>query len=138
MKELVCITCPMGCHLSVTIPANETAAVSPADIVVTGNRCPRGVVYAREELLAPRRTVTATCRILFPADESGAEAGQGGKRRLPVRTKAAFPREKVDELLSLLYAMEVPLPVERGQVLLADALGTGIDVIATRSIGFRQ
>lgn len=53
MRKLICIVCPKGCHLE----ADEGPS-----IVVRGNACPRGAVYAREEMTAPKRTVTATCR----------------------------------------------------------------------------
>jgi CxxC motif-containing protein len=118
---MTCVTCPMGCRLTVERLGAE-------EISVSGNRCPRGADYAREELLAPKRTVTATCR-----------AGPGGDprravRRIPCRSSAPFPRERVDELLSAIYGIEAPLPVRLGQVLIRDALGTGIDVVATRTI----
>ena len=42
-KELVCIGCPLGCSLKVTIQDDST-------MEVTGNTCPRGADYARKEL----------------------------------------------------------------------------------------
>jgi CxxC motif-containing protein len=128
-RELVCITCPLGCHLAAEIGEGDSIAVS-------GNRCGRGAAYAREELLSPKRVVTATCRISRAALE-GLDPGrrEAMPRRAPCRTTAAFPRERVTELLELIYGREVGLPVRRGEVLVADALGTGIDVIAARTIG---
>lgn len=133
-QELVCITCPMGCHLSVENLAD-------GGIQVSGNRCPRGAVYAREETLAPKRVVTATCSLARPcagaACADGAAPGHeslSAPRRVPCRTTAAFPKEGIDALIAALYALEVPLPVKRGDVVLPNALGTGIDVIATRTI----
>jgi CxxC motif-containing protein len=123
IQELTCITCPMGCRLSAERGGEDGQALS-----VTGNRCPRGASYAREELLAPKRTVTATCRSLAAGSSSPA-------RRIPCRTTAPFPRERVNELLAAIYALEEPLPVRRGKVLMRDALGLGIDVVATRSLG---
>jgi len=115
-QELICITCPLGCRLSVERAADGTLSVS-------GNRCPRGARYAEEELLSPKRVVTATCRAL-----------PGDRCRVPVRTLSPFPKERVGELIKLLYGLEVRLPVRRGDVLVPDALGTGISVIATRTI----
>jgi len=115
-KELICITCPLGCRLSTERAADGTLSVS-------GNRCPRGARYAEEELLSPKRVVTATCRAV-PADRC----------RVPVRTLAPFPKDRVEELIRLLYALEVRLPVKRGDVLVPDALSTGVSVIATRTI----
>lgn len=138
MTEMICITCPMGCHLSIE-------RLSENDIAVTGNRCARGEQYAREEMLSPRRVVTATCKIApssiaaasvaptaAPLDAAAADLSR--PRRVPLRTKAAFPRERIPELLKLMYGLELRLPVQRGQVAIADALGTGIDVIVTRAM----
>ena len=55
-RELICIGCPMGCHLTAEV---ENGAVTS----VTGNTCPRGDAYARRECVAPVRTVTGTVAI---------------------------------------------------------------------------
>lgn len=122
-EELICITCPLGCHLSIDRQGDGTLAVS-------GNRCPRGVKYAHEELLDPKRVVSATASIAI-----GASAHALGEvTRLPVRSTAAYPKAEVDDLLKAIYALKVVLPVRRGDVLIADFNGSGVDVIATRSI----
>ena len=138
MTEMTCITCPMGCHLQIE-------KLSDNDISVTGNRCARGENYAREELLSPKRVVTATCRARWQPGSAGAPsaglasaaalpAGAGRPRRVPLRTSGAFPRERIPELLEAIYRLELELPVKRGQVCIADALGTGVDLIVTRSM----
>lgn len=148
MSEMICITCPLGCHLSIQ-------RLSETEISVTGNRCSRGEAYAKEELLFPKRVVTSTCCAkrsrLKPEtlDRVGMEAGGRqssladpsltsallyAPRRVPVRTRTAFPKERIFELLMLLSTLEVPIPVRRGDLIVPDALGTGIDVIATRTI----
>ena len=53
MKELICIICPRGCHLTVDDELN-----------VSGNTCPRGAVYAKQELTHPTRTLTSTVRVV--------------------------------------------------------------------------
>ncbi len=128
-EELVCITCPMGCHLSVDRLGDGSLAVS-------GNRCARGVKYATEELLAPRRVVSATVALAGGGAEKTARLrGLGTVSRLPVRTSSGFPRNEVPGLLKAIYALNVELPVRRGDVLIADYQGSGVDVIATRSLG---
>jgi CxxC motif-containing protein len=123
-EELTCITCPMGCRLKIDrLPGGELG--------VGGNRCPRGAVYAREELLSPKRTVTATARVR----SSRAPGEDRGVRRIPCRSSAPCPKERVGELLKAIYALEAPLPVTRGDILIKDALGLGIDVVATRTLG---
>jgi CxxC motif-containing protein len=107
----------MGCALNVEI--------NGAELTVTGNRCPRGAAYAREEITAPKRTLTATCRLL---GESSVV------RRVPVRTSVPCPREKINDLLADIYRSGVSLPVKSGDKVIADWQGTGIDVIAVRSV----
>lgn len=123
-EELTCITCPMGCRLKVE-------RLAGGEIAVSGNRCPRGAAYAREELLAPKRSVSATARV-GPA--SSGVAGSG-LRRVPCKSSAPFPKERVGELLEAIYGLEVRLPVRRGEVLMRDALGLGVDIVATRTLG---
>ena len=125
MRELTCIVCPIGCPLSV----EESS--SPG-LTITGNRCPRGLAYAREEIHAPKRVVTATCGI----DLSGNRAGRSltAPRRLPVKTSAPCPKEKINELLVDIYALKVNLPVKTGQKLISDWKGSGIDVLASRTL----
>ncbi len=115
-RELVCIACPVGCRL-------EVRQEPGGEIRVRGNQCEKGDTYGREELLDPRRVVTATVRL----------AGSG-LRRLPVKTHRPLPREHIGALLSEASRLEVRAPVARGQVLLADFLGTGVDLVATRSV----
>lgn len=119
-QEMTCITCPLGCRLSIT-------KVSETEIAVSGNRCARGEQYAKEEILFPKRVVTATCAV-------AGRPGIDGPGRVPVRSTAAFPKERVNELLAEIYKKEISLPVERGHVVIADALGLGVDVIVTRSM----
>lgn len=51
--EIICICCPRGCHLQVD-PEN--------DYNVTGNACPNGAAYGKEELTHPTRILTSTVR----------------------------------------------------------------------------
>ena len=126
MKELICITCPMGCHLSVD--RDELG-----NMKVTGNRCIRGEQYAREEDLNPKRVVTFTCAALLPENYSSAAESEIVPR-VPVRTTNAFPKEMISELLCVLRKQSIRLPVMCGDIVIKDALGTGIDVIVTRTI----
>ena len=53
--ETVCIRGPVGCHLVV----NE----KNGEVVVTGNNCPRGAEYGRQELKNPKRTITTIFKL---------------------------------------------------------------------------
>ena len=112
---LTCIGCPLGCGLTVTIDGD--------DISVTGNTCPRGEIYARKEVTDPTRIVTSTVAV------------EGGViRRVPVKTARDIPKGKIGEVCLAIRGVHVSAPVERGDVVLKDCAGTGVDIIATRSV----
>lgn len=115
-KEMICIACPIGCHLEVTLEEG-------GELLVEGNRCPRGAEYAQEEMLAPKRVVTATLAL------KGGRAG-----RVPVKTDAALLKQHIPALLNRLYTMELEAPVSQGTVLMEDISGTGVKLVVTRSI----
>ena len=113
MKELICITCPKGCHLKVD---EETFAV-------TGNSCPRGAVYGANELRNPVRVVTST--VVLESESF---------RRLPVKTDRAIPKAKMFEVMAEIAKVRVQAPVRVGDVLIANVAGTDGNVVATRSV----
>ena len=118
MQNLTCIVCPIGCSLEI----NE--GVNANDLSITGNCCPRGDAYAREEILAPKRTVTATCSINGEADCA---------RRIPVKTVSPCPKEKISALLNDIYKVKITLPVKMGDIIISNWNDEGIDVAATRN-----
>ena len=114
MKELVCIVCPKGCRLQVD---------EEHGYAVSGNRCPRGAAYGRNELLHPTRVLTSTVCI------------QGGlHRRLPVKTTAPIPKELIFQAMESLNGVRLTAPVHLGQVVIHDLLRTGVDVVSTREM----
>ena len=115
-RQLICIGCPLGCMLTATLENGTVTAVS-------GNTCPRGDSYARKECTAPERTVTGTVRV------SG-----GSAPVVSVRTSSPIPKEKVLELAALMGKLTVSAPVHPGDVLAADVLGTGSDLLATCAV----
>ena len=126
MKELICITCPKGCHLKVD---EETFAV-------TGNSCPRGAVYGANELRNPVRVVTSTVVVLTSPDtgRGTGEAGGGVPRRLPVKTDRPIPKEKMFEVMAEIAKVRVKPPVKIGDVLIANVSGTDGNIVATKNL----
>lgn len=114
MKELVCIVCPRGCRLTVDEENGYT---------VTGNSCPRGAEYGRTELQNPTRVLTTTVRVTG-----------GVHRRLPVKTSRAIPKGMLMAAMQEAARVSVAAPVEAGQVVFPNILGTGADLIATRNL----
>ncbi len=125
MRKLTCIVCPISCSLEV-----EEKTSSPDETIdslsITGNRCSRGVIYAREEIRAPKRIVTATCKIEKETEHS--------VRRVPVKTVSPCQKEKIPALLDDIYKLRITLPVKTGDIFIANWKGEGIDVAATRTI----
>ena len=58
----------------------------------------------------------------------------GALAMLPVRSAAPLPKGLVREVAARLREVVVEAPVAERQVILADALGTGVDIVASREI----
>ena len=115
-RSLTCIGCPLGCQI--TVELEEGAVLS-----VAGNTCPRGEAYARKEVTAPARIVTSTVRV------------RGGElAAVSVKTEKEIPKEKIFDCVRALRNVEVDAPVKTGQVLLTDAAGTGVNIVATKDV----
>ena len=113
--NLVCIQCPLGCHLTVEEKDGE--------IIVTGNNCPRGAAYGKSEMTAPVRILTTTVAI-----------DSADHHRLPVISSAPLPKGRIMDAVKALKETEVKVPVHRGDVIVKDILGLGVDILASRSI----
>ena len=114
--HLICISCPLGCPLTAELESGEVRSV-------TGNTCKNGEKYARRELTNPMRIVTTTVRV------SGGELAM-----VSVKTASDIPKGKIFDCIRALKDVEVPAPVSIGQVILPDAAGTGVGVVATRHV----
>ncbi len=53
---------------------------------------------------------------------------------MPVRSAAPLPKGLVLQVAARLRQVEVAAPVAERQVILPDALGTGIDIVASREV----
>ena len=116
IRELTCIGCPMGCQLTAVMDGSQMTEV-------TGNTCPRGDASARKECTHPARTVTGTVRVtggLLPV--------------VSVRTRGDVPKERVLDVARALCRVHLTAPVAAGDVVIPNVLGTGVDVVATRSV----
>ncbi len=119
MKEMICICCPMGCRLTVDDS-------DPGNIKVSGNTCPRGAKYGKDEMICPKRMVTSVVRV------EGGDAAM-----LSVKTSDSIEKARIFDALALLKGVTVKAPVKIGDVVVADVLGTGVDFIATKDVAAR-
>lgn len=113
-RLLTCISCPMGCPLTVELNGSEI-------ISVTGQTCKRGDVYARKEVTNPTRIVTSTIKV---------EGGTVGM--VSVKTKEDIPKDKIFDCVRALKGVSVKSPVQIGDVIVRDIAGTGVDIVATK------
>jgi len=110
---MICVSCPVGCVLTVS---DDVSTVS-------GNQCPAGIEYAREEMTNPTRNIATSVRV------SG-----GDMPMLSVKTKSPIPKGAIMDAVKAIHQVHVPAPVTIGDVILADVVGTGVNIVATRNI----
>ncbi|MFA7408328.1 MAG: DUF1667 domain-containing protein [Anaerolineaceae bacterium] len=116
ISEIICVTCPQGCLLKVKHEGSQV-------LEVLESGCKRGKEYAISELQDPRRMVASTVKVT------------GGLHPLvPVYTSTSFPKLLIPDLAKKLREIEVQAPVQINQVVLQNALGTGIDIITSRDM----
>ena len=115
MKQLVCIGCPRGCRLTIDEKDGE--------YIVTGNTCPRGKEFAISEMTAPKRTICSTVKTAFPDVPV-----------LPVRVSDDIPREKIFDVMREINAVTLKERIGRGDSVIKNVLGLGVDVIATSDL----
>lgn len=116
VDRLICVLCPVGCELE--------ARKDPAgDIQVQGNQCDKGIPFAVEEVLRPKRNLATSVPVKGTAT-----------KMVSVRLSGPVARDMLFPILAEISELRPEAPVRRGQVLIADVLGTGVDVIATRTV----
>ena len=114
-KEFVCIACPNSCKLTVWEEGGE--------IHVDGYACKRGIDHGKNEYINPMRMLTTTVAI------------EGGHhRRLSVSSTGEIPKNMISQCLDVLYAVKLVAPVKRGDVIASDICGTGVDIVASRTM----
>ena len=111
-----CICCPLGCRIEVAL--DENGQVSE----VSGCTCKRGADYAAQEAVAPERMVTAVLCV------------SGCLEPVSVKTQRPVPKAAMKDVLAAVAALRLDAPVAAGDVLIEDVCGTGVAVVATKSV----
>jgi CxxC motif-containing protein len=97
------------------------------DITVTGNECARGERHGIHEYREPTRMLTTTVAI------------RGGVLpRMPVISREEVPKAALGRCLEALYRMELTAPLRCGDIVAKNIAGTGVDVIASRSMSRKE
>ncbi|MEA4828099.1 MAG: DUF1667 domain-containing protein [Clostridium sp.] len=116
VRNLICIGCPIGCELEVTIKEGKVEDVK-------GNTCLRGKTYAEKECTNPTRIVTSSVKV------NGGEIDS-----VSVKTKSDIPKDKIMECIEALKGIVVNAPINTGDVIVEDVASTGVDIIATKTV----
>ena len=115
-RILTCIGCPLGCQITAELKNGEVVSVN-------GNTCKRGEDYVKKEVTCPARIVTSTVKVTG-----------GAASVVSVKTKSDIPKDKIFECVRALKDVTVQAPIVIGDVVLGNVAGTGIDVVATKSV----
>ena len=114
-KEIICTVCPRGCHIQVEGEGEKVLSVE-------GQGCKRGLEYASAEFAHPVRILTTTVKLA------------GANDLLPVRSAQPLPKEKLFDCMDVIRAVEVQLPVKCYDVVIPNICGTGVDIVATKTV----
>ncbi len=114
-KEMTCVSCPLGCLITVEYEGDEVFSV-------TGNTCKRGDNYARTEITNPERSIHSTVKI-----EGGAHPV------IPCKTSKPIPKKSIFDVMKEINKVSVKAPVKIGDVFIKNVCGTGADIVATNN-----
>ena len=112
MKEFTCIVCPRGCRLTIDDKLN-----------VTGNSCPRGAQYAKDEVTNPKRMITSFVRVKNRENTVTS-----------VKTSTSIPKGMIFDVMNEIDKVRVSAPTKIGDVAIKNVLNTGADIIITKNI----
>lgn len=116
-EKIICIGCPLGCPVRLTI--DDKGEV----IRVADEKCKEGKKYAIEEYKNPVRILTAT---VLTRDSKHA--------LLAVRTNKPILKWMLRQGMQEIAKVEVEPPVRAGQPLITNLLDTGTDVVASADL----
>lgn len=115
-KEITCIVCPIGCKILVEKNGKDFE-------ICNGNKCKKGIEYARSEALDPRRMLTSSVLV-----------NNGEWPLVSVKSSRPVPKNKIFQVLKLIKNAKVDAPVTLGQNILLNVGNTKINIIATKSV----
>lgn len=114
-KDMVCIVCPVGCDMHITINGD--------DIIVKGNKCPKGIEYAKNEMFSPMRNIASSVIV-----------ENGEIPLVSVRLSNVIPKNMIFPVMNEIQKIRVSAPVLSGDVIVNNILGLECDLIATRTV----
>ncbi len=142
LRTFTCIMCPRGCGLEAVVEPEggsredkgredkgrecglpEACAAGFRISRITGNACPKGEQYVRQEIENPMRNIATSILV------------DGGELPLAsVRLTGPVPKGSIFDVMKEIRQVRRPAPVTEGQVVIPDVLGLGVDVIVTKTV----
>ena len=110
-KHLICIVCPIGCHL--TIDEN---------LIVTGNKCYRGKTYAIEEMTHPTRILTTTVKTISKH-----------MPRVSVKTHKPLEKALIFDALIEINKIILKKDVKIGDIIISNICNSDVHIVATKN-----
>ena len=111
-REFVCIVCPRGCSLTID-----------DDLNVSGNSCPRGAIYAKNEVTNPTRIITSSVRVNNRED-----------CLVSIKTDNPVPKGMIMQVMEEINKVSVKAPTHIGDIVIENVLGLGVNIVITKNI----
>ncbi len=116
IKNMTCIQCPQGCQLKADIDGGYL-------IKLTGNKCPKGLEYARQEIEDPRRILT-----------SSVAADGLSVKMVPVKTDKPIPKKELLNAMAEIKKIRISKRIKINDVVIENFCGLNVDLVAARSV----
>ena len=111
--NLTCVECPLGCEITVSLDEDKV-------VLVEGNSCPRGKIYAENEVVCPVRVLTTTVKTA-----SGV--------MLAVKTNKPIKKEELFKAMEIINKINPKPPICIGDIIIKD-IYDGVDVVACANV----
>ena len=111
VKTVTCIECPNGCQVEVDYDGKEFLSV-------TGFLCPKGEIYAKNELTTPRRVLTTTVKTCDGRD-------------VPVKSDKPILKENMFKIMQKVNSFTAKTPFNIGDVIILN-VEEGINIVAAK------
>ncbi|MCT4598553.1 MAG: DUF1667 domain-containing protein [Vallitalea sp.] len=115
-RKLVCIACPIGCHMTVTLEDKKV-------INVEGNTCKRGAEYAKAECTNPTRILTTTMKV-----------NNGIVPLVSVKSNKPLPKGLLFDCMKVINSVKLEAPMKIGDIGVENILDTGVNIVLTRDV----
>jgi len=115
-KKLICVVCPNGCELDISLDNNK-------ELLVSGEMCVRGVDWARQEVINPLRTIASNILVK-----------NGDWPLLSVRTDRPIPLNKISNTMEEIKKVVLNAPIFIGDIIIENVANTNAMIIATRNV----